>query len=223
MNPPRPGRRVASTTAVAVGVVLVMVLAACQPGSSLPSSTSGAAPASQPGATTTPEPPTSFGPAPSPTADEAGPVILDPSLLGILPESVDGFPITEAPDEAALALSDPALPAIASALDAGVAVDTGGGNLVYALVVQLRQDVFNEESHRQWRDSYDEGACTAAGGVAGNAEAEIAGRQVFIGSCAEGLRTYHVWLQGPGILVSSSSIGEGRFGEKLMGSLRVPA
>jgi hypothetical protein len=36
------------------------------------------------------------------------------------------------------------------------------------------------------------------------------------------LRTYHVWLKERDVLVSASSIGEGRFGEKLMSTLRVP-
>ena len=111
---------------------------------------------------------------------------------------------------------------MAEAADAAVAVDPGGGNLVVAWVVRLRDGAFGEEAYRQWRESYDEGACTAAGGIVGNAQAEIGGRNTYITSCVAALRTYHVWLEEQDMLVSASSIGEGRFGEKLMAGLQVP-
>jgi hypothetical protein len=211
--------------AAAVSITAAVILAACQPGSS-PSSASGAPGSSgvAGGATAGAAPPATFGPPPSPTPpDETSPVVLDPALLEVLPASIDGFPVTESIDEATLALTDPALPRIATALDAGVAVDTGGGNLVYALVVKLRPEAFNADTYRQWRDSFDEGACAAAGGVLGRAEAPIDERTVYVTSCVASLRTYHVWLEDEALLVSASSIGEGNFGEKLMGELRVPA
>jgi hypothetical protein len=170
----------------------------------------------------TPEPPTSLAPPPSPTADDAAPLVIDPARLAVLPASIDGVPVTESPDDAALALTDPALPRIASALDVAVAVDLANGNLVTAWVVQLKPDALSDEAYRQWRDSYDEGACAAADGVIGHAEADIGGRKSYVTSCATGLRTYHVLLEDQDILVSASAIGEGRFGEKLLGGLRVP-
>lgn len=165
--------------------------------------------------------PQTFGPPPSPTPDDAAPLLIDPSVLAFLPESIDGVPLLEDIDEAAVALTDPGLPQIATALDAAVAVQ--GDNLVLAWVVRLRPDRFTSDAFRQWRDSYDEGACTAAGGVVGHAEAEIGGRTVYVTSCVAGLRTYHVWLEEQGVLISASSLGEGRFGEKLLEGLRVPA
>ena len=168
-------------------------------------------------------PPSSFGLSPSPSPpDAATPITLEPGLLAYLPVSIEGTPVNEDLDVASEALLDPALPAIASGLDTAVAVDTGSGNLVTAWVVRLRPAQFGEEAWRQWRDSYDEGACSAAGGVVGNAQAEIDGRDTFITTCAEALRTYHVWLEEENVLVSASSIGDGRFGEKLMDSLRIP-
>lgn len=164
--------------------------------------------------------PATFGPPPSPTPDDASPVVIDPSVLAFLPESIDGVPLQEDVDEAAVALSDPALSQVATALDAAVAVQ--GDNLVLAWVVRLRPDRFTLDTYRQWRDSYDEGACTAAGGVVGHAEAEIGGRTVFVTSCVAGLHTYHVWLEEHDVLISASSLGEARFGEKLLAALRVP-
>ena len=169
-------------------------------------------------------PPTSFGPPPSPTApDDASPLVVDATLLAFLPPAVDGLAVTEDADAAAEALGDRGLPQIATALDSAVVVDAGNGNLVYALVVRLRPTAFGAEAFRQWRDSYDQGACAAAGGVVGNAEATLGGRQTFITSCVGGMHTYHVWLKEQGIVISASSIGAGRFGEKLITALQVPA
>lgn len=192
----------------------------------------GAAPSTTPGsgsggpevATPSLEPPPTVGPPPSPTPpDETSPVILDPTLLAILPATVAGVAVTESIDEAAQALTDPSLPKIASAVDAGVAVDVGSGNLVYAWVVRLRADRFTDVIYRQWRDSYDVGACSAAGGAFRHAEATIDDRTVYITTCAQGLRTYQVWLKEQAILISASAIGEGNFGEVLMDNLGVPA
>lgn len=208
---------------VAAGLAALLVLA-CE------STTSGPRTAPPGGGTDAPVsgaptfgPPASFGPPPSPTPpDDTSPVTLDPALLAYLPEAIDGVPVQEDLDVAAEALLDPTLPTIASAVNAAVAVDAGSGNLATAWVVRLRPGKFGEEAYRQWRDSYDEGACSAAGGVVGHAEAEIGGRNTYITSCVAALRTYHVWLEDQGVLISASSIGDGRFGERLMASLRVP-
>jgi hypothetical protein len=209
-------------TAAALAVAaLVAGLAACEPAATHSTVQPGAT--SSIGGGITFEPPASFGPPASPSPDPASPVVLDPTLLEILPESIEGTPVTEALDEAAFALTDPALPRIASALDVGVAIDTATADLVTAHVVKLRPEAFTEANYRQWRDSFDEGACAGAGGVGGVAQALIDERTVHIGSCASGQLTYHLWLTEHDILISAASIGDGRFGEKLMDNLRVPA
>jgi hypothetical protein len=168
--------------------------------------------------------PATIGPPPSPTPpDEATPVVLDPTVLSFLPLTVGDIPVTESADEATQALSDPSLGRIGTAIDAGVAVDIGSGNLVHAWVVRLRTDMFTETIYRQWRDSYDQGACAAAGGVVGTAEATIDDRTVYITTCGANVRTYHVWLEQAGILISASATGDGRFGQLLMDNLRVPS
>jgi hypothetical protein len=167
--------------------------------------------------------PASFGPPPSPSPpDDATPIAIEPELLAFLPASIDGVPVVEDLDVAGEALADPALTRVATGVDTAVAVDTATGNLVTAWVVRLRPGAFGDELFRQWRDSYDEGACAAAGGVEARAEAELGGRNTYVTSCLDPLRVYHVWLEGPNVLVSASSIGEDRFGEKLMSTLRVP-
>ena len=168
-------------------------------------------------------PPASFGPPPSPSPpDLTTPIAVEPELLAFLPESIDGSPVVEDLDVAATALQDPALPLIATGADAAVAVDAGHTNLVTAWVVRLRPGAFGDEHYRQWRDSYDEGACQAGGGILGRAQADLGGRNTYVTSCVQALRTYHVWLEEQNVLISASSIGDGRFGEKLMATLRVP-
>ena len=203
--------------------LLVVALGACQTGG--PTGTPGSVPGSSDAAGgTATDGLNTLGPPPSPTPpDETTAVTLDPTVLAFLPESVNGIPVTESVDEASQALDDPSLPKIATSMDAGVAVDLGTGDLVYAWVVRLRPDKFTDEIYRQWRDSYDEGACSGAGGVTGNAEATIDDRTVYITSCVQGLRTYHVWLKDQGILISASATGDAKFGELLMDNLRVPS
>ena len=164
----------------------------------------------------------SFGPPPTLPGDST-PIAIDPTLLAFLPAAIDTTPVQEDLDVATDALLDPALPMIATGLDAAVAVDTGTSNLVTAWVVRLRPGAFGDEAYRQWRDSYDDGACNAAGGIRGRAQAELGGRDTYVTSCVAALRTYHVWLKDEGVLISASSIGDGRFGEKLMTTLRVPS
>ena len=205
---------------LALVAVSAAVLAAC---SSDPNATAAPRASGQNVSAATAGPPASFGPPPGPTApDDTSAIILDPALLAILPASVDGTAVQEDADEAAGALGDPALPRIATGVDGAVAFD-GGGNLVYAWVVRLRPGVFTDPDFRQWRDAYDDGACAGAGGVVGRAEAQIGGRTAYVTSCAAGLHTYHVWVKEQDILISASSIGEARFGEKLLAGLRVPS
>ena len=213
-----------SLSAAPVAALATLLVLGCNPvlpsGATPPPGGASDAPASARGSA---PPPASYGPPPSPTApDDASPITLDPTVLEYLPVSIDGVPVQEDFDVAGEALLDPALPSIATAVDAAVAVDTGTGNLVTAWVVRVRPERFGDEAFRQWRDSYDEGACSAAGGVVGTAEAEIGGRNTYITSCVAPLRTYHVWLEEENVLVSASSVGDDRFGEKLMSSLRVP-
>jgi hypothetical protein len=184
-------------------------------------------PSPTPAATT--QPPTSPPPArsaspaaaasPGATAAASPLIAIDPSLLDLLPDSVGGTPLVASPDAAADPASDRELAKTAQSLAVALAVDQATGNLVVASVVKLKPGVFTDEFFRDWRDSFDEGVCGQAGGVAGNAQATIDGRTVFIGTCEGGVHTYHVHLDGPDAIVSLNSVGDGRMGEQLMESL----
>ena len=87
-------------------------------------------------------------------------------------------------------------------------------------VVRIRAGAFSDSWFRSWRETFDVGACERSGGVTpGAAEAEIAGRVVHIGTCEGGVHTYHVHLASPDRLISITSLGAGRFGERVVAGL----
>ena len=189
----------------------LLAVAACGPA---PSVTVQPTPdrASPTGAASTP-PPASTTRAPSTL------VGVDPSLLDLLPDAVAGHPIEEAPEAAAESTADALLAQSAESIAVGIAADPATSSFAVASVVHLKPGVFNEEFFRDWRDSFDQGVCEQAGGVSGNAEAEIEGRTVYIGTCAGGVHTYHVYLEGRDAIVSVNSVGDARLGEELMKDL----
>jgi hypothetical protein len=146
-------------------------------------------------------------------------VAVDISLLDLLPPSVDGLPVMPSPESDVVAAADPAVVANGEAVATGLVLDPEAQTFAYATLVRLRPDTFDDALFRSWRDSFDSGACERAGGVTGHAEAVIGGHQTFIGSCEAGIRTHHVWLPEPRVLVSVSSAASGRLGEALIGGL----
>lgn len=146
--------------------------------------------------------------------------MTDPALLEHLPAQVDGLDVMRSPESDLAAASDPVVTEFGEGVVTGLAIDPASGDFAYATLVRLRPDAFTEELYRSWRDSFDEGACSQAGGVVRTATTEISGREVHIDSCEGGVRTYHVWLEKSRVLVSVSSLGERRLGELLVEGLR---
>ena len=210
----RAGSRARAVTAAAL--LLVVVVAACggpteQAARPVASATATPSPSAQPSA----------APSPSSSASAAassGAVLRDPSLLGILPAAVDGVPVGEEPSSMADALSDPDF--VANVQAAVFATVVAADDLASGVVARLRPGVYSDGFFRDWRDTYDKGACGQAGGVVGNAEAQLGGRTVFITSCAGGLLVYHAYVAERDVVVSLFSVGARRFGEQLMGGLR---
>jgi hypothetical protein len=150
-------------------------------------------------------------------------VEVDPGLLDVLPGQVDGLSLTYDAENTARVAADPTLAPQASALAMAIAVAPGASgstDLAVVSVVHVRDPSVGDEWFRQWRDSYDQSACESAGGVSGHAQASIAGRTVFIGSCAGGAFTYHVRLADGSIVVSALSVGPRRLGEKVMEGIK---
>jgi hypothetical protein len=160
-------------------------------------------------------------PVPSASAT-ASAITVDEDLLDVLPAQVAGIDLVSDPDTAAAIASDSDLAGTASAIAVALAIapgDSGGEDLAVISVVQLKPGVFDDAFYRSWRDTYDAAACAPAGGVAGNAQAEIGGHDTYIGTCAQGAFTYHVYLESLDRSVSITSVGEGRLGEQVVAGI----
>jgi hypothetical protein len=146
----------------------------------------------------------------------------DAALLVVLPPDVGGMPLTPEPDAFAASASDAALVRDAAAGSVALVVDPTGSDYAVAFVYRLHPGIYDEGWFRGWRDSFDQGVCEQAGGVTGNAEAEIGGRTTYIGSCAGGVLTYHAHLETDAgdVVVSAQSLGDKRLGEQVMEGLR---
>ena len=210
-------RRATSRRARAAALGLVALVAACNTPSPTASPTSS--PPAPPGSASdaTSSTPTSASGSVEPPSD--GAAAIDMSLLGLLPPDVDGHPIEPSPEAAAESAANPELAQHADSIAVGVAVDAATDSFVVASVVKLKPGVFDEEFYRDWRDSFDEGVCGQAGGVAGNAEAVIDERTVHIGTCAGGVHTFHVHLEEPDVLVSVNVVGDATLGQQLLETL----
>jgi len=149
-------------------------------------------------------------------------VAVDPTLLSRVPAAIAGIPLTYDPVTTASVAADPTLGHEASGLAMAIAVAPASStstDLAIVSVIRLRDASASEAWFRAYRDSYDAASCATAGGVSGNAQATMHDRTVFIGSCAGGAFTYHVWLPDGPLIVSATSVGPLRLGEKVMESI----
>jgi hypothetical protein len=202
--------------AIFAAALLAALLAGCGPSS--PSAASPPVAALSPAATASA---TAAAPVPngSPSGpSESPPVDLDPGLLSILPPSVDGVPVIAEPASFTEALADADFVANVEAAAFAIAVD--GNDLSSGVVARLRPGVYSDGFFRSWRDSYNQGACSQAGGVTGNVETELGGQTVYVTSCAGGLAVYHAYLPARDVLVSLFSLGDRDLGRQLMSDLR---
>jgi hypothetical protein len=158
-------------------------------------------------------------PPPAAPTTSRGPVVIDPSLLEHLPAQVDGLDVMRRPESDAAAAADPVVVAFGEGVVTALAVDPATDDFAYAALVRLREGAFSDELFRSWRESFDEGACSQAGGVVRTAVTQIDGRDVYVDSCEGGLRTYHAWLPNSRVLVSVSALGDRRLGELIVQEL----
>ena len=223
MTTRRAGAARAAAVAIAVLSVAIAVLAVAGCGSGgptggVPTSSATAVPAVS-SAPPSPGSPGSSSPSGS-AGGTAAAVEADPGLFAFLPGAGDGLAFTYDPETTAQVASDPSLTRHLVGLAVGLYRPSGATpsdpDFVIANVGRLRDPSVGEEWFRPWRDTYDQAACAPAGGVAGHAEATMAGHLVFIGTCAGGAFTYHVRLGGGAIVVSLTSIGSSRLGQAIL-------
>lgn len=157
------------------------------------------------------------GCSPAPTGSAGSPVgavAVDATLLDLLPSEVaDAARVVDATTAAEIA-ADPVLGADVEAL--AVALYASAQDYAVVTVTRFRPGVLTDEYYRDWRDSFDEGVCAQAGGVDGHAQAPIGSRLVNIGTCAGGVRTYHLRLAEPDRIISLQALGDLRYGELIM-------
>jgi hypothetical protein len=181
-------------------------------------------PRPSPSATIPPLAPTS---APTESAAASGSpgagVTVDPTLLEVLPDAVDGRSLDPDAESAAAIAEDgtiaPFVSAIALASAFGPVATDVPPDYVVVTVAKLRPRVFGDGFFRGWRDTFDAAVCGQAGGVSGHAESQIGGRLTYIGTCAGGVHTYHVYLPARDAIVSAQSAGPGQFGEQVMSGI----
>jgi hypothetical protein len=158
------------------------------------------------------------------TASPASGVIVDPMLLEVLPDAIDGVPVTADLETAADIAEEgsiaPFVSAIALATAFGPVATDQLGDYAVVTVAKLRQGTFSDLFFRGWRDTFDTGVCEQAGGVGpGTAETEIGGHQTFVGTCVGGVHTYHLYLPANDVIVSMQGVGPGRFAERIIAGI----
>jgi hypothetical protein len=150
-------------------------------------------------------------------------VQIDSSLLSFLPITGNGLIQTVDPETTAQIAEDPALRANASALMIATYLPAPTSasapppeDFAVVSVIRLREPGADEAWYRDWRDSYDAGACEPAGGVSRNSQTDIGTHTVYIGACAGGSFTYHTRISEGAIVISINSIGPANLGRTVM-------
>ena len=149
---------------------------------------------------------------------DAGATIVDPSLLDRLPPSVETVALT--PDAATAAEIAATIDTEAGVEAIAVAIYPSVEDYAVVTVARLRDDVFDQDWFRDWRETFDEGVCQQAGGVdPGHSEVELAGRLVYRSTCIGGVILHHVWLPEARGIVSIQGAGPRDFGRRVLESL----
>lgn len=203
------GRPVALTiTVVALAVVGPAVLGGC-----------GGGPTAIPSAA--PSPTTAVSPAISPAASPATTTgaVADLGLLDLLPASIDGLALTPSAEAAEVTAADPTLAAWIRAVAYAVVVDPATSETAIIAIAGARPGQLDDAAYRGYRDTFAPAACERAGGVLGNAEAELGDHTVQITSCVDGVVIYHVRLADPEAVVSVTSVGDGALGRRIIEAL----
>jgi hypothetical protein len=154
---------------------------------------------------------------PSPTAG-ISPIPTDDALLDLLPTKLDGLDRQVDSSVNASIATDANLARLARSFATALYIDPATSEFAYASVIRLQAPMSDAES-RSYRDSFDAAACAQAGGLTRTAEAAIGAHQTFIGTCAGGVRTYHVALDAGAMILSVSEAGDRRLAERLIGGL----
>jgi hypothetical protein len=211
----RPATGSARRAGVAVTILVVtLALVACIP----PRPSASAMPTPDATAQPTSSGATAASPAPAESPSDGAGIVVDPTLLEHLPPDIAGIPRTPDPETAADIAGEPLLDAYVSGLS--VAIYPSDPDYAVATVARLHPEVFDETWFRGWRDTFDEGVCSQAGGVApGHSEVDLGGRHVFRSGCNGGVVIYHAWLPDSNAIVSIQGAGPLDMGRSVVSGL----
>ena len=192
-----------------LALAAVVLVAACvtPAGSSSPSV--GAAPSLGPGGV---GPPATLAPGATPL------VHVDPSLLSVLPQEVDGLSVLENRETEADMQVNGTLATLSEGVAGALAIDPATVDFVLVDVVRVKASAMTDAVFSAWRDSFDAGVCADAG-VTGHAQQTMGSTTVYVGTCANGLHTYHAWIKAKNLLISASAGGKRELGPLLFQNL----
>lgn len=215
--PGQPARTLGRSPAALLLLATLLAVVGCT--TALPTDRPGdASPGrSSPGDSTSPD--AIASPTVSAPPSVASPIPVDRTLLDVLPAAIDGSPMLAAAELEGRAGDDPGLASAAERAAAGLVASGSRPDWAIAWVVALRAGAWDDAAYRSWRASYDLGVCTSQGGPAGHAEAVSGGRTVYITTCGA-LVVHHARLSAPDRIVAVTSVGAGRWGERLIAGLR---
>jgi hypothetical protein len=144
---------------------------------------------------------------------------VDPTLLGLLPQSVDALPLAEnagseqgAMDSADIARSFDAY----AAASIGVVGDPDWLNLA---IGRLKPEAQTADFYDAWQAQYAAGACSQANGVAGSSQQTINDWTVVVSTCNGGPVVYTLKISQD-VIVSMYGLGSRDLGRKLLGLLQ---
>ncbi len=143
---------------------------------------------------------------------------VDPQLLADLPEVVGGLPLVESASMEAIALDDSDQYRRFDSFAAAQAGALEGPDWIAVYVAHVRDDDQTASFYSSWRSEFFTGACSQAGGVAGQQQEDINDWKVDVATCSGGLVAYTLWIQD-GRLLSIQELGGRGLGRQLIEAL----
>jgi hypothetical protein len=207
--------------AAAVGLAVALLVAACGPStpSAAPaSSTASQAPVPTPPIAIPSQPAVQNGKPAASLPAGAATTTLDATLLALLPSSVGGYDVSQEPQSFPQLLTDPAF--VGNVDRAVLPLVVGGEDLASGVIAHLRPGVYSDAMFADWRSTYDNGACQQSANVLAHAQQDANGHTTYVTTCNGGLRVYHAYLAGQGVIISLLSSGPKDFGGQLMAGVK---
>lgn len=202
---PSGSSRPCLVAALAVGLALI---ASC--GSGSPSATSSASPsATAPAVKASPSPTLRVG---------AYGLVIDPSLVHLLPATIVGAPVTESGELEAAAMGDAQLPTHVASYAAAIVGSLGDPDWAQVQFLALKPNA-GTSFYAAWRDQVESAGCSQASGIASRARRDIGGWPVDVTTCVGGAMLYQLELQDQGVLVSVTALGPKKLGEQAVAAL----